>query len=171
MEKRIDNFEQFWAFYLSEHRDPRSRHLHFVGTSAWLGACAISAVRSPVKFPLAMGAFAAIAAHGVRKGETEAPAYAHAAAMLGIPTLASPIWFPAGVVAAYGMAWTGHFVIEKNTPATLRYPVWSFVSDLRMWSHMVRGQLWSGDPVEELGLAESEPGDDAPRTNGATAHA
>lgn len=169
MEKRIANFEEFWAFYLSEHREPRSRHLHFAGTSAWLGACAVATVRSPLKFPLAMGAFAAIAAHGVQEGETDAPAFAHAAAMLAIPAFVSPIWFPAGVLAAYGMAWTGHFVVEKNTPATLRYPVWSFVSDLRMWTHMVQGRLWDGDPLEELGLSLNEEEPAVSSANGSSA--
>jgi len=41
---------------------------------------------------------------------------------------------------------------SKNRPATFKYALWSFVSDLRLWSHMVRGRLWRGDPLEELGL-------------------
>ena len=88
--------------------------------------------------------------------------------MIGLPSLASPILFPAGVAFAYACAWTGHFGLEKNRPATFEYPLWSFVSDLRMWSHMIRGQLWSGDPLEELGIdakARAKP------SNGASASA
>jgi hypothetical protein len=77
--------------------------------------------------------------------------------MIALPSLASPALFPAGVVFAYGCAWAGHFGIEKNRPATFRYPLWSLASDFRMWSHMVRGRLWSGDPLEELGLEAPSP--------------
>jgi hypothetical protein len=47
----------------------------------------------------------------------------------------------AGLVAAYGAAWVGHFFIEHNRPATFTYPWWSFRADLRMCALWWRGRL------------------------------
>lgn len=154
MADRIGSFEDFWPFYLSEHRDERSRRLHFLGTSGFLAAVAGSAVTNPIGFPLAMAGFSAVLRDAMKRGESESPSFKHVAAMVAIPTLASPVLFPAGVVFAYGCAWAGHFGLEKNRPATFQYPVWSLAGDFRMWRHMVAGRLWEGDPLDELGLED-----------------
>jgi hypothetical protein len=52
-----------------------------------------------------------------------------------------PLLVPAALVAAYGMAWIGHFGFEKNRPASFKYPLWSLISDYRMLGLMVVGQL------------------------------
>jgi hypothetical protein len=41
----------------------------------------------------------------------------------------------------YGFAWIGHFVFEKNKPATFVYPGYSFVSDFIMLYHFLTGQI------------------------------
>ena len=38
----------------------------------------------------------------------------------------------AGIVVAYALAWIGHFVFEKNRPATFQYPLYSLRGDFTM---------------------------------------
>ena len=52
----------------------------------------------------------------------------------------------AAPLLGYGLAWTGHFVFEKNKPATFRYPVKSFLCDWIMLFQMVTGRLKLGKP-------------------------
>ena len=47
----------------------------------------------------------------------------------------------AAPLAGYGFAWLSHFLIEKNQPATWRYPLWSLLGDLQMWRLWVSGKL------------------------------
>ena len=49
------------------------------------------------------------------------------------------LFFPMGL----GCALTGHFVLEKNKPATFGHPFWSFISDFRMVGLMLSGRLGS----------------------------
>lgn len=66
---------------------------------------------------------------------------------LGILLLAFFIWsgrwylIPLCFVAGYGFAWFAHFVVEKNKPATFKYPLWSFVSDYKMMWYMMTGRM------------------------------
>jgi hypothetical protein len=72
----------------------------------------------------------------------------HAAGtLLGLCTLIVPFvighpWYALlWPVVAYGFAWTGHFLIEGNKPATFGHPFWSFISDFRMLGLMLTGRL------------------------------
>lgn len=64
--------------------------------------------------------------------------------------VASGRWwlFPLGLIVGYGCAWIGHFMIEKNKPATFQYPLWSFMGDYKMIALMLTGRM-SGE-VERL---------------------
>jgi hypothetical protein len=96
---RFATYNEFFVFYLQQHKSRANRALHAAGTT--LG------------FLTLIIAFA-----------------------LGHPWYAF-LWLP----IAYGFAWTGHFVLEHNKPATFGYPFWSFISDFRMLWLMATGQL------------------------------
>ncbi|OOW15824.1 DUF962 domain-containing protein [Acinetobacter sp. MF4640] len=52
-----------------------------------------------------------------------------------------PCYFIYGLVSGYACAWVGHFVFEKNKPASFKQPLYSFISDWRMFSDVLRGNL------------------------------
>lgn len=95
----MNNYSEFWDFYVSEHSKPMTRTLHFIGTT------------------------------------------------LGLFLLVWLIWrgmwyyFPLSFVVGYAFAWFAHFVIEKNRPATFKYPLWSFISDYKMIWFMLTGRM------------------------------
>lgn len=47
----------------------------------------------------------------------------------------------AGLVCGYGFAWVGHFVFEKNRPASFKRPLYSFIGDWMMWRDILLGRI------------------------------
>jgi hypothetical protein len=95
----IRSYREFWPYYLSEHRKPRTRALHLAGTAV-------------------------------------------TTALLLFAIATANIWpVPLAIAAGYGLAWFAHFVVEKNQPATFRYPLWSLISDFRMAATWLSGGL------------------------------
>jgi hypothetical protein len=43
-------------------------------------------------------------------------------------------------IVGYSFAWVGHFVFEKNKPATFKYPIFSFMGDMRMLTETLIGK-------------------------------
>ena len=104
--KRMESYEEFWPYYVAQHRHPVNRRLHFVGTTLVL-IC------------------------------------------LGLAVLRSPVWLLAMPLAGYGFAWIGHFVFERNKPATFTHPLWSLRGDFRMYR-----LLWLGRMTPEIRRAD-----------------
>jgi len=94
-EERYKTFEEFYPFYLSEHKNAVSRRLHVIGTSVALA--------------------------------------------LVVTALASQSWWLlfVALLQGYALAWVGHFFFEHNKPATFKYPLFSFMGDLRLWWEVV----------------------------------
>jgi hypothetical protein len=59
-------------------------------------------------------------------------------------------WLLAMPVAGYFFAWVGHFGIEKNRPATFKYPLWSLAADWKMWAYWLTGRM--GGELDRAGV-------------------
>jgi hypothetical protein len=94
----FSSFREFYPYYLSEHRNPACRRLHFAGSTLVLLVIAV-----------------AIVARDAR-------------------------WLWLAPLAGYGFAWIGHFVFEKNRPATFRHPLYSLAGDWVMYWQILRGR-------------------------------
>lgn len=95
----IRTYEEFWPFYLTEHRLKTTRVWHVVGTLTFVTVAGLALC------------------------------------------LRRPWLLAVGPVLAYSCAWYSHFTIERNRPATFRYPLWSLRSDFRMTALLLTGRL------------------------------
>lgn len=50
-------------------------------------------------------------------------------------------WLLAAPLLGYGFAWVGHFVFERNRPATFRHPLYSLAGDVVMFKDLLLGRL------------------------------
>lgn len=67
------------------------------------------------------------------------------ATVLGVTAAASGSWLVVlAPVFGLSMAWTGHFIFERNRPASWHSPkhlFWSFLCDLRLAAHAITGTI------------------------------
>ncbi len=65
--------------------------------------------------------------------------------------LSSKAWLLVGMpVVSHGLAWTGHFFVEKNAPATFRYPLQGFLANFHMYRLMWAGRGSSAGATESM---------------------
>jgi len=50
-------------------------------------------------------------------------------------------YIPLSFLFGYIFAWIGHFVFEKNKPATFKYPIYSFMGDWVMLKDILTGKI------------------------------
>ena len=74
--------------------------------------------------------------------------------------LQQPILLLPALVNGYAFAWVGHFFVEKNRPATFKYPFKSFVCDWLLLSMTITGRI--GREIERLDAAGVLPKKRAP---------
>jgi hypothetical protein len=79
--------------------------------------------------------------------------------LLALASMTDWRWVYAVPIAGYGFAWFFHFAIERNRPATFRYPLWSLISDYRMYFLWLSGKLEPHLLVAKLGQSTSAGND------------
>ena len=105
-------FADFWPHYLREHSNPRTRALHYVGTS--LAALLLAGF---------VASYPALLRH------LGAAAFGDWRLLVGAP------------VAGYAFAWVAHGYVERNKPATFTHPLWSLFGDFYMLFCWATGRL------------------------------
>jgi len=128
--------------YLPEHSKQATKRLHFVGTLLMLGQVAAAPA---LGLAMACGGLVGAALfpmlRGQRTGAVEMAGMLATYAYVGAALTGSPTRTALVPLSAYGLAWAGHFFVEKNRPATFVYPSFSLLGDLRMFSEMLLGPL------------------------------
>lgn len=61
--------------------------------------------------------------------------------MLAAVLMREPLLLLSALVTGYGFAWIGHYVFEKNRPATFKYPLYSLRGDFRMAREVFTGRI------------------------------
>jgi hypothetical protein len=108
MQSRLASYEEFWPFYVAQHRNPTNRALHFVGTSLVIACGVAGLLLSPVWFvamPFAGYGFVWLGHFAFEKNK---PA-----------TFTYPLWSLRGDFRMYFLMWRGRMDPEVRRAAEL----------------------------------------------------
>ena len=98
----MHTYHEFWPFYVSQHRQPGTRLLHFVGTSAFI-LCVIAGIATQTWWLLPLGP---VIAYGIAW-------LAHLFVERNRPaTFTHPLWSLIGDFHMYGLMWLGRMDAE-----------------------------------------------------------
>ncbi len=61
--------------------------------------------------------------------------------ILAAIVLREPMLCVTALVSGYGFAWVGHYVFERNRPATFKHPLYSLRGDFRMAREVFSGRI------------------------------
>jgi len=61
--------------------------------------------------------------------------------MLAAVLMREPLLLLSALVTGYGFAWVGHYMFEKNRPATFKHPLYSLRGDFRMAREVFSGRI------------------------------
>jgi hypothetical protein len=75
--------------------------------------------------------------------------------LLGVALGWSRLLLAGALFVGYGGAWIGHFLVERNRPATFGHPLWSLRGDMRMYRLTLGGRMAA--EVERLRGADVPP--------------
>ena len=65
-----------------------------------------------------------------------------ALALITMAAVLPQLWLLlAAPFSGYFFAWVGHFFVEKNRPATFKYPLFSLIGDFHMYGLMWLGRM------------------------------
>lgn len=63
------------------------------------------------------------------------------ACLVTLVVTGNPAWLLAALGCGYGLAWIGHYVFEKNRPASFRQPLYSLAGDWVMLKDVLTRRL------------------------------
>jgi len=145
--KPYSDVSSFYPFYLTQHVNPICQKLHVGGTSIILLVLFFSPATA---ISMAIGVLSGYISFPLFRNESHG-AY-EAFIMFFFALLFSRLlhvhkYLLACLLIGYGAAWIGHFVFEKNHPATFIYPSYSLICDFRLLFDFYKNIITSKDPM------------------------
>ena len=109
---RIQSFNEFWPYYLSQHSTLLCRILHFIGTTFFLLTILICFLLNGVNTLIGLGLSIAIL-YGSAAIEPKRNPMPVLLLVVGLMAW-SDLWVLIGIVIAYFFAWISHFSIDYS---------------------------------------------------------